>query len=316
MIESSDSGLNKVRTKHLIKNKSFSKLLDGMTISTVIIILIAVAMLYLTNITVDLNMSWKDFGYEAAILYIFTVTINFLSRSIAKRKGRETEEHKKAYGQVEILENEIIEKGLRGKEGEYCRAWETEELRFTREALLSSAGLNVSDFEKIYIKYSNKELKKIYIKYSNKELTENKAELALTDFQLKVIKKVRRIKRLNYDERYLSTNIKVGRRVSPAGEINTSKFERLRTVQYLITALFGVCLSASLALDIIVDPTFGTVVMCIIKILTILISAVAGMIGGYKLTAEMETAELSRKSAEQKNFLKWCGVDLPPKEKL
>lgn len=34
--------------------------------------------------------------------------------------------------------------------------------------------------------------------------------------------------------------------------------------------------------------------------------AVAGMIGGYRLTAEMETTELLRKAAEQKNFIIWC----------
>ena len=100
--------------------------------------------------------------------------------------------------------------------------------------------------------------------------------------------------------------MKTGRRVSPAEVINTAKYENFRTVQYLFTALIGVCISASIALDIISEPTFGTVVMCIIKILTILISAVAGMIGGYRLTAEMETTELLRKAAEQKDFIIWC----------
>jgi len=30
------------------------------------------------------------------------------------------------------------------------------------------------------------------------------------------------------------------------------------------------------------------------------------MICGYKLTAEKEVAELTRKAAEQKNFINWC----------
>ena len=100
--------------------------------------------------------------------------------------------------------------------------------------------------------------------------------------------------------------MKVRRRVSPTGEINTSQYEKLHTLKYLFTAFAGVCVSASLALDVIANPTFGTVVMCVIKIVTILISAVCGMMGGYKLTAELETAELLRKAVEQKNFIKWC----------
>ena len=149
-------------------------------------------MLYLTNISIDLNISLKDFGYEA-ILYIFTVTLYFLSRSVAKRKGRETGAHKKAFDQVENFENEIIEKGLRGKEGEYCRNWEEVELRFTRQAVLSSAVINLEDFERTYLMYSNR------------ELLGKKEEWALTEYQLKMIKKARKIKRLKYDEKYLST---------------------------------------------------------------------------------------------------------------
>lgn len=277
-----------------IKNVSFAGLLDGMTITSVVIIFISVALLYLTNISIDLNMSWKDFGYEAVILYIFTVTINFLMRSVAKRKGRETKEHTKAFALVEILENEIIVKGLRGREGEYCRKWEADELRHARKAILSSAGVDIDKFEGEYVKYSENELKA------------KREALGLTELQVAVIKKAKRVRQLRYNERYLSTSLKTGRRVSPSGEINTSRYERWRTVQYLLTALIGVCVSASLALNIIADPSFGTVVMCIIKIITILISAIAGMIGGYRLTAEMETAELNRKAVEQKNFLKWC----------
>ncbi len=275
-------------------SKTFTRMLDGVTITTILLIFVSVALLYLTNISVDMNMSWKDFGYEAVILYIFTVAINLLARSVAKRRGRETKPYEAARKAVNDNEDEIISKGLRGMERDYCRDWEEAELRDSREKVLSSVRLSVDVFESEYIKYSNKELK------------DKQQELRLTDYQLKVIRKAKRIRRLKFDEKYLSANMKVRRRVSPTEEINTSQYEKLHTLKYLFTAFAGVCVSASLALDVIANPTFGTVVMCVIKIVTILISAVCGMMGGYKLTAELETAELLRKSVEQKNFIKWC----------
>ncbi len=275
-------------------SKTFTRMLDGVTITTILLIFVSVALLYLTNISVDMNMSWKDFGYEAVILYIFTVAINLLARSVAKRRGRETKPYEAARKAVNDNEDEIISKGLRGMERDYCRDWEEAELRDSREKVLSSVRLSVDVFESEYIKYSNKELK------------DKQQELRLTDYQLKVIRKAKRIRRLRFDEKYLSANMKVRRRVSPTGEINTSQYEKLHTLKYLFTAFAGVCVSASLALDVIANPTFGTVVMCVIKIVTILISAVCGMMGGYKLTAELETAELLRKAVEQKNFIKWC----------
>ena len=277
-----------------LSGKTFSRIIDGVTVSTIILIFVSVALLYLTNISVDMNMSWKDFGYEAIILYIFTVTINLLARSVAKRRGRETKAHEEALAAVNKNESEIIDKGLRGRERDYCRQWEEDELYNQRRKILSSAKIDIQQFENTYLKYSFKELKA------------KAKELNLTEYQLKVICKAKKVRRLKYDEKYLSANLKEQRRVSPTDEINSSKFEKIHTIRYLITAFAGVCISASLALDIIANPTFGTIVMCVIKIITILISAVAGMIGGYKLTAEQETAELQRKAAEQKNFIKWC----------
>lgn len=277
--------------------KTFARMLDGMTITTILLIFVSVALLYLTNISVDMNMSLKDFGYEAVILYIFTVTINLLARSVAKRRGRETKQHMDAQKAVTDNEDQIISRGLRGMERDYCRQWEEDELRDAREKVLSSARLSVAAFESEYLKYSGKELKA------------KQKELGLTDYQLKIIRKAKRIRRLRFDEKYLSANLKEGRRVSPVGEINSTKYERIHTIRYLLTAFVGVCISASLALEVISNPTFGTIVMCIIKIITILLSSVAGMINGYKLTAEMETAELLRKAVEQKNFIKWCAIN-------
>lgn len=277
-----------------VSKKTFSHFLDGVTIITIGLIFVSVALLYLTNISVDMNMTWKDFGYEAVILYIFTVAINLLSRSVAKRRGRETKQHAEALKAVNDLEEQIIESGLKGLERDYCRRWEDEELRDARRKILASARIDLEAFETLYLKYSCKELKA------------KGRELGLTEYQVKVVSKAKRVRRLRYDERYLSANLKERRRISPTDEINSAKYERIHTVRYLITAFAGVCISASIALDIIADPTYGTVVMCIIKIITILISAVAGMIGGFKLTSEQETAELMRKAAEQKNFIKWC----------
>lgn len=282
------------KSERTAKNRTFTSVIDTVTISTVVFLFVAVVLLYLTNISVDMGMGWKEFGYEAVILYIFTVTINFLTRSIAKRKGREVKAHIDAYSEVEKSEKEIINKGLRGFESEYCRNWEEQELKDARKRVLSSAGVDIGKFEDVYLLYSKN------------ELIAKREAFGLTELQLKIILKAKKIKRLHYDERYLSASLKAGHRVSPAGGLNTARFERIRTIQYLLTAFAGVCVSASLVLDIISEPTFGTVVMCIIKLVTILISAIAGMISGYKLTAEMQTQELLRKAVEQQNFIKWC----------
>ena len=119
---------------------------------------------------------------------------------------------------------------------------------------------------------------------------------------------------MKYDESYLSVYDRNGRRISPSGGIKTKTVVRLQTVQTLFTTALTSVFSVSMALDIIADPSFATVVTCLVKIVIILGFGAWGMVGGYNMSAVRETDELGAKADEQERFMKWCETT-PDKKK-
>lgn len=281
-------------------NKSFSAFLDGITLGVVGILVIVIGMLYVTQINVNTEISLLQLGLESGILYGATVSIYLLLRSFARRKGIATDAWGKAFMAVERNNDWIVDKGIANKTTEYCRAWEDTELDSSRERILADAGITLVEFNEKYLKYTTKEIKK---KYN-----------ALSDFEFKTICRAKKAKRLHFNEDYLSVYNKYGKRKSPSQRITTKTLERLTIIRFLITTAFTSILGVSMALQLVNDFTFATVVMCLVKIILVLISGTVGMVGGYNMTAVKAVEEMHTKVDEQNRFIKWCGVDLPPKE--
>ena len=92
-------------------NFSFGRIIDTLTIIAVAVLLTVVALAYMTNITMSSIAEWKELGFQAAILYVCSISVTLLLRSFGRRKGRETEMYKKAIEAVEKNAEEIFKKG-------------------------------------------------------------------------------------------------------------------------------------------------------------------------------------------------------------
>lgn len=271
---------------------TFQGVMDGITLTAVAVLLVVVFLVYMTQISLAADFSWKDITTEGALMYACTVSIYLLLRSFSIRKGRLTPEFKRAAEEIENNNDTIVAKGYAKKTSEYCRKWEDEELESTRKHILADAGIDYKDFVDQYCKYDKEELARDFPK--------------LTEFQKKIIGIAKKVKRLNYDESYLSVYDKQGKRRSPSGGMRVKTFNRWKTFQILITSGVSSLFTVSLASEIIADPSLATVVICLVKVMVIVIFGVWGMVGGYQLSAVREVAEMKAKADEQKRFIKYC----------
>lgn len=290
---------NPLKLNYPKKQRAFSDFVDGITLTVVAILIVVIFMVSMTTIAFDTKINVKDFGVQVFILYFCTVSVNLLLRSFGRRKGRNTQKWKEAKLRVEGNNQKILDSGYGGLTFAYCRAWEEEELGNTQIRILSYAGISLEDFRTKYRKYGKKELKEKYPE--------------LTDFQIKIIRKAARVKRLRYHEKYLQTAQKRIGRSSPSGSYTSSEVTVFQTAKVVVSALITSLFSASLVLQIIADPTFATVVACCVKIVMLLIFSAFGLVNGYNLTATRETEEMGAKADEQERFMKWCNMQ---KEKL
>lgn len=274
------------------KNITFQGAMDGITLTAVGVLLVVVFLVYMTQISLAADFSWKDITTEGALMYACTVSIYLLLRSFSIRKGRLTPDYKKAAEQIETNNDTIVSKGYAKKTAEYCREWEDEELKNTRTHILADAGIEYQDFVEKFCKYDKEELAKAFPD--------------LTEYQKKIIGLAQKVKRLNYDESYLSVYDKQGKRQSPSGGMRVKTYNRWKTVQILITSAVSSFFTVSLASEIIADPSLATVVICLVKVMVIIIFGVWGMVGGYQLSSVREVAEMKAKADEQRRFIKYC----------
>lgn len=281
-------------------SKSFSAFLDGITLGVVGVLVIVIGMLYMTQINVNTDISLLQLGLESGILYGSTVSIYLLLRSFSKRKGIATDAWGNAFAAVERNNDWIVSNGIADKTTEYCRAWEKSELEDSRERILADAGITLKDFNEKYLKYTIKEIKKKYP--------------GLSKFEFKIICRAKRAKRLHFNEDYLSVYNKYGKRKSPSQRMTTKTMERLTIARILITTAITSIFGVSMVLQLINDFSLATIVMCLVKIIIILIFGTVGMVGGYNMTAVRAVEEMNTKVDEQNRFIKWCGIELPPKE--
>lgn len=282
-----------------IKNsKNFASFIDGITLSAVGILIIVIGMLYFTQVGVNTGMSIADVGYECAILYGATVAIYLLLRSFARRKGKSTQGYMAACEKVEKNCARILRENIAYKAIQYCREWEERELENTRSRLLAAVKITIDDFNKLYLKYTVGEIKKMHTE--------------LTKTELKAIRAAKRVKVLKFNENYLSVAYGSNRRRSPSQYMTTATMEKLTVVRVVITTAITSVFGVTLALQLIADFSFATVVMCLVKIMIIAISGVIGMAGGYNMTAVKAVDEMKYKAGEQEAFIRWCGLGDEP----
>lgn len=278
-------------------NKAFVSFVDAITLTVVGILVVVIVLLYLTEISFNSGIDFLQFGFQSLVLYLASISIYFLLRSFARRKGRLTDGWQKAFKRIESLNDTIVESGAAGRVSEYCRAWEDAELDGSRERILADGGITLEDFKTKYLKYSKKELKN---KYSD-----------LTKFEIGIICKAKRLKRLNYSTSYLSVNNEYGSRKAPNQYISTRTLEIFNGIQKAVTMLFTAIFGVTLCVNLVSEPTLATVVMCFVKVIIVLISGAVGMAGGYNVSSVKAVEEMGNKIDEQRRFLKWCGVDIP-----
>lgn len=275
-----------------VKNRSFATLIDGLTLTVAGVLIVVIFMVYMTQVSFNSSVDWKDAGFEGGLMYICTVSFYLLLRSYSTRKGRAIEVYIKAGERIERNNAEIVHRGYARHTREYCRMWEEDELNGAREHVLADAGIKLAEFNDGFCRYGKRELCSKFPE--------------LSEYQVKTILRAKRIKRLAYDESYLSVHDKHGRRSAPSGGFTARKMKHWQTVQTLVTTALTSSLSISMALNIVADPSFATVVTCLVKIVIILGCGAWGMICGWNMSSVREVEELNAKADEQERFIVYC----------
>lgn len=273
--------------------RTFQAYLNAIMLTVVGFLVILMFMASMTKLTIGGDLNWKEVGVQSAFMYACSVSVHLILRSYGRRKGRETEGYKKARQEIESNNEQIIDCGFARFAPFYCRTWEEWDVDGVRERILAEVGIELEEFKKAYCRYDKQELASTFSD--------------LTKGQKKAILRAKKVRRLRYDESYLSVSERHGiHRTSPSGGIKTRTVVKFQTAQVFLTTALTSLFSASIVAELIVSPTLATVVMCLVNVGTLLVFAVFGAISGYNLSASREVNEMVSRADEQRRFIKWC----------
>ena len=271
---------------------NIKSILSGIMLSVVGAILVIVVLAYMTHITFGTEIDIREQGANALLLTVCSVAVTIILRSWGIMKGEENPERLNALAEVEENIKTIESMHICSRVSEYCRWWEQNEYQNTMEAYLEAYNISFEEFKKMRI-YTKKELSQQFPHFSKS--------------QINAIISAKKIKKLRYAENFILTpSKKRERRSAPSDGLSTEQCNAIMTAKNVITTVLMSFVMVSFCIDVISEPTLATIVSCLIKVITILISGLLGAYGGYNLTAKQEPRRLQRKAREQKSFISYC----------
>lgn len=271
---------------------TIKNLLSSIMIVAVAAILVVVVLAYMTQITFNAEINWSEQGANAVLLVVCSVAVTIILRAWGIMKGQGVKEHLDALAVVEANVSKIIAGHNSGRAAEYCRDWENRDYENTVERALSPYNLSIDKFKEMRI-YDKAELATRYPTLSKAQIT--------------AVLQAKKIKMLKYSEDFILTNTKnKEHRMSPSTGLSTRQRNTIMTVQNVVLAVVLSTIMVSFSLDIIADPTLATVVSCLLKVITIVLSGLFAAYSGYNLTANIETERFKLQAVEQERFLSFC----------
>lgn len=273
-----------------------------MLLASGILVLVAIVLMYLTDIAASVSFSWKDFTLNGILVFVGSQCLHSIAKAYSRNRKRDEKEYEEAAKKSKEAIEELVKSEYSARVTEYCNHHTEETTVRIKTAILSPAGLTYKDYTEKYIGKNGKELLNAY------------PEEKLTKEQVKAIKKCNRVKIKPYDPNFLRESFSDGvSELEPSNRYKPKRDYSIETLRNAVQGLFLCLFAVNIGGDIILNWSFATFITCLIKVFCAVMQAVNGFIFGTN-NVQTEINLLLTKSSEAKACLEWCKAN--PKENV
>lgn len=273
---------------------------NNVLLASGILVLVAIVLMYLTDIAASVSFSWKDFTLNGILVFVGSQCLHSIAKAYSRNRKRDEKEYEEAAKKSKEAIEELVKSEYSARVNEYCNHHTEETTVRIKTAILSPAGLTYKDYTEKYIGKNGKELLNAY------------PEEKLTKEQLKAIKKCNRVKIKPYDPNFLRESFSDGvSELEPSNRYKPKRDYSIETLRNAVQGLFLCLFAVNIGGDIILNWSFATFITCLIKVFCAVMQAVNGFIFGTN-NVQTEINLLLTKSSEAKACLEWCKAN-PPK---
>ena len=219
-----------------------------------------------TDITVMTAFDWTVLGLSF-FLFMFCAYAMYINGSgNGIRAGRKSETYLTAKKQYDDLKNEVIARKMQGRLPEFCRYYIEEELRNTRNSLLTEVGLDFAVYQERYVGKDKTELEQLTI---------------LSKSQVEAIVSANNIKPIKLTPEMILKRGRGSLHRNPLG-IEPSKKRRIGYAWKFASTFTVAVLMVGIALNPKSDLTWGTFAECLLKLFPIVLNGFTGYKSGYE----------------------------------
>lgn len=275
---------------------------NNVLLASGILVLVAIVLMYLTDIAASVSFSWKDFTLNGILVFVGSQCLHSIAKAYSRNRKRDEKEYEEAAKKSKEAIEELVKSEYSARVNEYCNHHTEETTVRIKTAILSPAGLTYKDYTEKYIGKNGKELLNAY------------PEEKLTKEQVKAIKKCNRVKIKPYDPNFLRESFSDGvSELEPSNRYKPKRDYSIETLRNAVQGLFLCLFAVNIGGDIILNWSFATFITCLIKVFCAVMQAVNGFIFGTN-NVQTEINLLLTKSSEAKACLEWCKAN--PKESI
>lgn len=275
---------------------------NNVLLASGILVLVAIVLMYLTDIAASVSFSWKDFTLNGILVFVGSQCLHSIAKAYSRNRKRDEKEYEEAAKKSKEAIEELVKSEYSARVNEYCNHHTEETTVRIKTAILSPAGLTYKDYTEKYIGKNGKELLNAY------------PEEKLTKEQVRAIKKCNRVKIKPYDPNFLRESFSDGvSELEPSNRYKPKRDYSIETLRNAVQGLFLCLFAVNIGGDIILNWSFATFITCLIKVFCAVMQAVNGFIFGTN-NVQTEINLLLTKSSEAKACLEWCKAN--PKESV
>lgn len=232
----------------------------------------------------------KGISVRVVIIFICSYFMFIVMSEKGEKTGKSTLEYLKAFKLYTDLKTALTAKEY--NMSEFCKWYVAEELKATRENLLTYVNVPYEVWEEKYKGLDKKGLKQATMTYKEGE---DIKERPLSKREIKTFYLCNRTKQIRLSQEMLISKQKTRRTTHAFGATGKQAMAFVRIRKFITSFIMSTCLGI-IAIDFMLNISWKSFVIMLVRLIPMIINIFTGYISGFKAYAEYETNYLNDKA--------------------
>ena len=237
---------------------------------------IAVALVFMTRIALNANMSLENSVLLVAVLTLYYYTMYANAKDYGMKSAKTYKSYTAAVERNNTLKDKIISQKMRSKLPDFCTKYIADELAESRDNILSPVGISLQDFNETYIK-----------------MTDAETASLLNEEQADAVKEAKKLKPIRISSVDLMARVSLNRKM-PLG-VDPAKKHRALSITKFVFCIVSAVTAGAIMLEYI-NFSFASVVAIVLQLLPGFVNMYFGFKRGFDRIAVDSVEYLEAKS--------------------